>query len=79
MLKLLGETSRRVRRKATTHQETLRVAEEDGEEEEEDTGEEVSSLIVVVEAEVNHMTMTLIEEIKNIKNGMTTRVTAVVV
>ena len=55
------------------------MAEEDREEEEEDTGEEVSSLTVVVEAEVNHMTMTLIEEIKNIKNGMTTRVTAVVV
>ena len=53
------------------------MAEEDGEEEEEDTGEEVSSPTVVGEVEVNHMT--LIEEKKNIKNGMITKVTAVVV
>ena len=74
-LELLEEIGKRTKRKATTHQEILRVEEEDGKEEVEETGEEATTPIAVAEVEANITTMTLIEEIENTKNGTTTKAT----
>ena len=74
-LELLEEIGKRTKRKATTHQEILRVEEEDGKEEVEETGEVAITPTAVAEVEANILTMTLIEEIENIKNGTTTKAT----
>ena len=67
---------KKTKRKATTHQEILRVEEEDGKEEAEETGEVATTPTAVAEVEAN-MVMTLIEETESIKSGMTTKVTEV--